>query len=336
MEKGVIMVQDDPRTEGQMRPEELDKGAVKELKKAAKDRKKEEKKPPKAGEVGQRAAAGQVQAAPESEGKRLDGRKLDGWKNKMGVNLYVDEIELRACDVDLGNRWRPSSLFVATQEFGEQHSIFLNYGHQKLADAGVFFILLRQRAEVIKYPGTADVLRCETWAGEIQRTMFPRFYRFYDGEGMLCATSSTVWALFSVEERKIIRPQDIGVVLPPPPYENLPEPGKLRFTEAPDLVKRHTVRYSDLDYNGHVNNTRYVDWCCDLFPIERFAEHSFRSIQVNYVREMRQGGEMRLEMRDMGDSFAVQGLNQEDGQVIFQAAGSWMHAPKNSHGYNRG
>lgn len=310
--------------------EKLDKQAVKALKKAAKESKKEEKRAAKA-QSAQEQGKGEGKAPGE---KRLGRRGLYNGKNKRGKNLCVGEVALRACDVDLANRWRPSAIFVSTQEFGELASTYLNCSHQDLADKGAFFVLLRQRIEVMKYPRSADLLRCETWAGEVQRTLFPRFYRFFDEDDQLCATSATIWALCSMEDRKIIRPQDIGLTMPPPPYENLEEPGKLRFAEAPDMVRRRRVRYSDMDYNGHVNNTRYVDWCCDLFPNERFEGHSFRSFQVNYLQEMREECELRLELRDMGESFAIRGVVQESDaqrgdQVIFQAAGSWMDAPRN-------
>ena len=315
----------------QLNAEEQRKQAKKEEKAQAKLAKKE-KKMASALESGSATA----EETPEKKNrekmrkqKTINGRKLKNWKNKRGKNLYVGELALRACDVDLANRWRPSAIFVGSQEFGELASIFLGCSHQDLADKGAFFILLRQRIEVMQYPRAADALRAETWAGEVQRTIFPRYYRYFDEEGTLCATASTLWALCSIEERKIIRPQDIGLTMPPPPFEELPQPGKLRFEEAPDFVRIYKVRYSDMDYNGHVNNTRYVDWCCDLFATERFKEHSFKDLQINYVHEARQGEEVRLELRDRGDSFSIRGSLQESGQVIFQAAGNWMDALPN-------
>lgn len=274
-----------------------------------------------------------AQAKLAKKQKTIGPRKLKNWKNKRGKNLYVGELSLRACDVDLANRWRPSAVFVSTQEFGELASIFLGCSHQDLADKGAFFVLLRQRIEVMQYPRCADTLRVETWAGEIQRTIFPRFYRYYDEEGQLCATASTLWALCSIDDRKIVRPQDVGLSMPPPPFEDLPQPGKLRFEEAPDFVRVHKVCYSDMDYNGHVNNTRYVDWCCDLFATERYKERSLKDLQINYVHELREETEVRLELRDKGDTFSIRGCLPNGGQVIFQAAGTWMDAPPNEQWY---
>ena len=37
--------------------------------------------------------------------------------------------------------------------------------------------------------------------------------------------------------------------------------GQLGFDVVKELEKR-IMRYSDTDINGHVNNTKYMDWCC--------------------------------------------------------------------------
>jgi hypothetical protein len=46
-----------------------------------------------------------------------------------------------------------------------------------------------------------------------------------------------------------------------------------------------TVRYSDIDVNGHVNNSRYVGWIMDSYPVEFHRNHSVCSLEVNYLGE---------------------------------------------------
>ena len=46
--------------------------------------------------------------------------------------------------------------------------------------------------------------------------------------------------------------------------------------------------------NGHVNNTRYLDWLADLLPSGFHLEHPAREFTVCYMSEAREGEELVL------------------------------------------
>ena len=52
--------------------------------------------------------------------------------------------------------------------------------------------------------------------------------------------------------------------------------------------------FTDLDRNGHMNNTRYLDWIDDLLPSAIHEDHSFREFTVCYLSETREGQELEL------------------------------------------
>ena len=45
------------------------------------------------------------------------------------------------------------------------------------------------------------------------------------------------------------------------------------------------VRYSDIDVNGHVNNSRYIGWLMDAHAMALHRSHTVKSIEVNYLGE---------------------------------------------------
>jgi medium-chain acyl-[acyl-carrier-protein] hydrolase len=47
----------------------------------------------------------------------------------------------------------------------------------------------------------------------------------------------------------------------------------------------HTVPYSAIDVNGHVNNTLYIQWIIDSFPLDYILSHDIYDIEINYLQE---------------------------------------------------
>ena len=58
--------------------------------------------------------------------------------------------------------------------------------------------------------------------------------------------------------------------------------------------RRRDVCFTDLDRNGHMNNTRYMDWIDDLLPSDFHREHPIKEFTVCYHSEAREGQRLDL------------------------------------------
>jgi acyl-ACP thioesterase len=58
---------------------------------------------------------------------------------------------------------------------------------------------------------------------------------------------------------------------------------------------KRTVGYTELDLNGHMNNTRYLDWVDDLLPSAFHKAHPVREFTVCYLAEALEGQEISLD-----------------------------------------
>ena len=67
-------------------------------------------------------------------------------------------------------------------------------------------------------------------------------------------------------------------------------------------------RYTDLDFNGHVNNTRYLDWCCDALGIDTMRGAYLKHFAVNFDAEVMPMQQIRTELRRLGDDFSYCGF----------------------------
>ena len=56
-----------------------------------------------------------------------------------------------------------------------------------------------------------------------------------------------------------------------------------------------TVHYTQLDGNGHMNNTRYLDWVADLLPSKFYGAHQPKELVICYNQEALEGQEIHLQ-----------------------------------------
>jgi len=78
-------------------------------------------------------------------------------------------------------------------------------------------------------------------------------------------------------------------------------PGSLAIKGLRDTVSR-TVRFADLDRNGHMNNTRYLEWMGDLLPAAFHKDHTPREFTVCYHSEALEGEQLDIhyELKEEG------------------------------------
>ena len=67
-------------------------------------------------------------------------------------------------------------------------------------------------------------------------------------------------------------------------------------------------QFTDLDINCHVNNTKYLDWCCNALGMDIMKDNCIMTFDVNYDAEILPGVELRTELTVEGDRFAFMGF----------------------------
>ncbi len=130
----------------------------------------------------------------------------------------------------------------------------------------------------------------------------------------------SAWVVADTVSRKMLRPASIqAIAAAPVPKEVKTKQLKLiRTPKNRREVYTKTVRFSDLDVNGHMNNTRYADVLMDALTVEELKGKYLSSLQLNYSMECRAGESMTIS-RDMGeDACYIDGCS-EDGTRRFEA-----------------
>jgi acyl-ACP thioesterase len=126
------------------------------------------------------------------------------------------------------------------------------------------------------------------------RVAYPRATIAYDAEGNELFRAIALWALMDPQSRAMVVPGTSGIAFPGCIVGGaLPSPKSLMPKNLPASTDRK-VRFGQLDRNGHMNNTKYLDWAMDLLPGAFHREHPLKSFAVCYLNEAREGDRVTL------------------------------------------
>ena len=98
----------------------------------------------------------------------------------------------------------------------------------------------------------------------------------------------------------------------------------LYFNFSPNFTLFYATHYNDLDYNGHVNNAKYVEWVENLLDIKQYENRDIKTFDIKYHKEIKFGECVSMEIIDPteidGNIFVCGKVNTQDAeQVCFEA-----------------
>ena len=126
---------------------------------------------------------------------------------------------------------------------------------------------------------------------------YPRINAFRDETGAEIGSASSLWVLLDVNTRRIVNNEVVLAHLPD--NGDMPAgaaPGVVRPLEGAAETRKLLPPYSDFDVNGHVNNTKYLDWACSALGHERMAANRLLEFTIIYDSEIRPGVEIHTEL----------------------------------------
>ena len=184
----------------------------------------------------------------------------------------------------------PDVILLSLQVSGMQ-SIELGVSDKAiLEDYNLVWIITEYDIEVVRLPRFAEEITIETEALSYNRLFCYRRFTIYDEAGQELIHMMATFVLMDRDSRKV-HAVESEIVAPyqsefnkklirGPKYESLEEP----------ISKDYHVRFYDLDMNGHVNNSKYLDWIFEVMGEDFLTQYIPMKINLKYVKEVRPGG----------------------------------------------
>ncbi len=202
---------------------------------------------------------------------------------------YSERYQIRWHDTDATLKIRPTQLLVLMQETSNRHVATSGMSLDELRDQKKLgFILSKTRVELFRRPSPHEEIEVETWTNPSRSFSFNRSF-LVRAEEEIIAKADTLWALVGVEDRQFHKMEETGYVFEDEPAVELSLPPRFRIpTDLPlEMLGTRKIVYSDIDYNMHMNNTRYADMLCDFLPLDEVER--LRGFSLSYLHEAAYG-----------------------------------------------
>lgn len=224
---------------------------------------------------------------------------------------YEQSLPVDSREVDLTGRARPSAVMGYLQEAATGAGLALGVSAPEVLEKyHARWLVVRAWYRLDEPLDWNDTVTVRTWhrGGRLASS-----YRDFDlvRDGRQIGEAVTLWVLSDVDSGKLV------------PMGHLPEYQgtdggelckaislhKLRLPQnLPDREER-PLRYSDTDYNGHVNNNRYADFACDALHLEALLPGRFvRECRLSYLDQCMAGERLTLETGEQDGALYARGL----------------------------
>lgn len=180
-------------------------------------------------------------------------------------------------------------------EVATGHANHLEIGYDTLNPLGVGWVLSRLGVEMVRTPKINEHYNVTTWIESWNRLFSERCFKFTDKDGNLFGWGRTIWATIDFATRKAADLSGLcndiftshGMVCEMPRMRN-------HGVVAPTYSEALTFRYSDIDFNRHVNSVRYIEHILNLWPLSHYDACRLDRFEIAYRHECFAGDEVTL------------------------------------------
>lgn len=223
----------------------------------------------------------------------------------------------------------PVAIINYMQDAATRQSSELGVGGKELACRKEAWIVYRWDLRIKEYPLYGSELRVRTSVRSFDMYNLYRDFIVYDSvTDKEVAEGCSQWLLFDLEHRRLKKiPAEYGKnygVIPSEEYIRYP---KVRVRNFSGYTREFRLEYSDLDANGHGNNSRTVEWLIDSLPADINREWKIEELRCMYKKETVYGktyGISSGKIQTDGGLVTEHKVSDEAGGTVLLASMKWV------------
>lgn len=235
-----------------------------------------------------------------------------GLKYREQLRLSFDLCDVK-CDVKLPLLLAYCMIISGkqSQQLGRSDAYVLDTYH-------LVWIITDHEFTFDRMPKLHETITIETEALSYNKYFCYRQFTFFDQDGQKMGTLVTHFALMDFDTRKVAPiPEELVAIYQSEFSKKLRRTPRLKvLNEA--IEKDYNIRYYDIDLNGHVNNSKYLEWMYDVMGFDFLQTHRPKHIQVKYLKEVAPGGTVksRYHLEELTSYHEITSENAMNAQAI--------------------
>lgn len=232
--------------------------------------------------------------------------------------IHTEHYKIKWHDTDANRQLTPTQLLMYMQETANWHILSTGMGLDELRDRhGLAFLLSRIAIRIYRQLHAYEEIDVQTWVCESRGLSFHRCFRVLR-QGEVVAEAFSIWALMDLKEKKLLPSTAFPYNIEPEEPLGKEVSARVRYPmlSAMEPAGERRIVYSDLDYNGHMNNTHYPNMLCDFTPgIER---KSVTGMNLSFLHEAAYGHTLKIYRTEQENQCFFRTVDK-DGTVCLEA-----------------
>lgn len=230
--------------------------------------------------------------------------------------IYRQNYVLTTNFYDFRNQLSLQGSLDLMQNCAARHAYLFKAGSDDLAKDHLYWVIARSEIEFVSFPTLPTEVDVVTWPLPPSRFYYDRHYQILDKtSNHLIAIGRSRWVLIDAETRKIVASNRFIYPLDEFHKESLFKEDFSRIRQPKLKYGVYEVQPSDIDENGHVNNSRYGNLIFNV--LTRDKSHIIKRITINYTNEAFLNETIDLYKEVNGSSITISG--QIDDKIIFSS-----------------
>lgn len=188
-----------------------------------------------------------------------------------------------------------NDLLKMTSDIAVEHYNRIGLSRDYLLEQGFAILVSRCSFKIHRMPIENEPITIDTWENKPEALQLFRSYEIKDKDGNILVSGLSSWLLVDPVKRSIMPTKKFTLrQLPQTAKEpDCMKPSKISEPENLEVLGERTIRYSDLDANGHTNNSRYAAFIMDALPAE-YQSKTIKDFKINYSKEAFLGKELTI------------------------------------------
>ncbi|OMO54189.1 Acyl-ACP thioesterase [Corchorus capsularis] len=225
----------------------------------------------------------------------LEGRLMNGGQ------IFQQNFLIRSFDVDPDYKVSIKAIMNYLQDasvnyrkkMGMSGENLLGHVTPEMSKRDLLWVYRCMHIKVDRYPSWNDFVQLHHWFSTSGRTGLRCHWVINDIKtGETLVRASSLFVMMNKKTRKVCKlPEEVENELKPYQTINAESIVENERNSCPKVETMNhirnglTPRWNDLDYNYHVNNSKYVDWILESVPRSPIHNQELCSINIEYRRE---------------------------------------------------
>jgi len=217
---------------------------------------------------------------------------------------YRMEFMVHYHEVNPEEQATPLTLLYFLEDAAIAHSESVGYGLSQVKAEGLAWVLNRWHLQMEQYPRLGEKVIIETWPSSFERFYGRREFLIRNMTQEIIGRATSLWIFYNIATKRPSRiSSEFGIVYGLDPLRAIDdsfEPLQGFEAGAEKCEQDFSVRRSDIDTNGHVNNANYLQWMLEVVPEGIYQTNQLASIEIQYKKETTYGSSIRSKCQIVG------------------------------------